>query len=76
MVKRIESAFVPLFIYNNRSGKDAKLLKKYKEPSWNYPVVRFFAADGSELIPRKDRVYSLKGIGERIDLALKKAGDP
>lgn len=72
-MKRIESEFVPLLVYNNKGGKDAALLKKYKEPSWNYPVVRFLDGDGKDLIPRRDRIFTVKGISRRMDLALKKA---
>ena len=75
-MKRIESEFIPLLVYNNKGGADAELLKKYKEPSWNYPVVRFLNSEGVDLIPRRDRIYSVKGITERMDLALKKTAPP
>ena len=57
-------------IYNNKGGKDATLLKKYREPSWNYPVVRFLNGNGQDLIPRKDKIYSVKGIRARMEQAL------
>lgn len=45
-------------------------MKKYREPSWNYPVVRFLNGKGEDLIPRKDKVYSVKGIRARMKQAL------
>ena len=39
-------------------------LKKYREPSWNFPVVRFLDEKGHDLIPRKDKVYSTKVCGK------------
>ena len=75
-MKRIESEFVPLLIYNSKGGQDAKLLTKYKEPAWNYPVVRFLDGKGRDLIPRRDRIYSVQGIRERMEAALEKASSP
>jgi len=70
LVDLIESAFVPLCIYNNHKGTDAVVLARYDEPSWNNPVVRFFAADRRELLARKDGVWSLPGITTRTQDAL------
>jgi hypothetical protein len=49
------------------------LLKKYREPSWNFPVVRFIDGRGRDLLPRKDRVYTVQGIRDRMKRALAKA---
>ena len=35
MVDAIEHLFVPLAIYNNKKGKDDKVLKQFGEPAWN-----------------------------------------
>lgn len=72
-MKRIESEFVPLLIFNNKGGKNAKLLKRYREPSWNYPVVRFLDGKGHDLIPRKDKLYTIKAIEARMKQALQAA---
>lgn len=48
------------------------LLKKYREPSWNFPVVRFIDGRGRDLLPRKDRVYTVQGIRDRMKRALAK----
>jgi hypothetical protein len=68
---------VPVAIHNNtRGGEDAKILKRFKEPAWNYQVIRFVDADGKDLIPRKDRVWTLKPLAERMIASLKKAKRP
>jgi len=40
IAEAIETLFVPVAIYNNKGGSDAKVLKYYNEPTWNNPVVR------------------------------------
>jgi hypothetical protein len=35
LVEAIETEFVPVFVYNNRGGRDAEILARYGEPSWN-----------------------------------------
>lgn len=69
--KLLEAAkqFVPVAIYNNKPGDDAKVLKRFKERAWNNPVVRFMTAEGEDLIPRKDGVYSLNDLLERLKQA-------
>ncbi len=74
MVRAIESEFVPLLIHNNQPGRDAKLLKRFKEPSWNYQVVRFLDAGGADIIPRKDRVWTTPALARRMVAALEKHG--
>ena len=75
LVEAIEDEFEPVLVYNNRSGgKDAELLKRFKEPAWNYQVIRFLKADGSDLIGRKDRIWTLPAVVGRMVEALEKAG--
>ena len=52
MVEAIETSFVPLVVYNNKKGADAKILQKYNEPSWNNPVVRILNSDGKNIVAR------------------------
>lgn len=52
LVDAIENEFVPLCIYNNKEGEDAKVLKKFNEPAWNNPVVRIINGDETELTIR------------------------
>ena len=69
----METLFVPLAV-NNRTGKDAGMLERYDEPSFNFPVVRFFAPGGEELIPREDGVWSGGALTARLAAALNVAG--
>ena len=76
IVEAIESAFTPLLIHNNKPGKDAEVMQRFAEPAWNYQVVRFLDAHGSDIIPRKDRVWESGPLAERMIAALDKAKQP
>ncbi len=76
MVKAIEEAFVPLLVINNTGGEDRKILKQFNEPAWNYQVIRFIDEKGKDIIPRKDRVWSLPALAKRMELTLKKHDQP
>jgi hypothetical protein len=65
--------FVPIAIYNNVGGKDAEILKRFSEPAWNNPVVRFLDENEKDVIPRKEGVYSVAELVDRMVLALEKA---
>ena len=73
VVEAIEDLFVPVLVHNNREGKDAELLKHFKEPSWNNPVVRYLDANESDLIQRKDGVWTTEATVRRMVAALKAA---
>ena len=66
IVEAIEDEFVPLVIYNNEKGEDAKILQKYREPSWNNPVVRVVNSKGDNIVDRLAENYSLQGITNTI----------
>ena len=70
MVEAIEDLFVPIAVYNNRGGADGRALQRFGEPSWNNPVVRFLDAEGDDWIPRRDGVWSTRGIAQRMRAAL------
>ncbi|MBC8105477.1 MAG: thioredoxin family protein [Anaerolineae bacterium] len=72
----IEHDAVPLVIRNNVAGKEAELLKRFGEPAWNNPVVRFLNADGKDLIPREDGVYDAFTVASRFIDALETANLP
>jgi hypothetical protein len=72
LVEAIETEFIPVLIYNNRGGKDAELLKRYREPSWNFQVIRFLDSAGRDIIPRKDKVWTREAVLERMISALQK----
>jgi len=74
MVEAIEEYFVPLAIYNNKSGADAKILKKYSEPSWNNPVVRIVDDKGQNLTERLSSNYSAIGLYEKMASVLDNRG--
>ena len=66
LVEAIENEFVPVAVHNNKSGRDAEILKRYQVPAWNFPGVRFVDARGKDLIARRDRVWSMPGIAARM----------
>lgn len=66
MVEAIEQYFVPLAVYNNLEGEDAKILKKYGEPSWNNPVIRIVDVQGNDVVERLASDYSLYGLYDRM----------
>lgn len=76
MVEVIENEFLPVLVYNNRGGEDRRLLKRFNEPAWNYQVVRFLDAQGRDIIPRKDRVWTVRHLAARMIEALQASGRP
>lgn len=70
MVEVIENLFVPLVIYNNKGGNDAQILKRYKEPSWNNPVVRIVDAQGVNVVSRLAGNYTSNGLTNSMEEAL------
>ena len=77
LVRAIETEFYPVLVYNNRSGRmDEELLKRYREPAWNYQVIRFLDAEGRDIIPRRDRIWTTGGVASRMIEALRAAKRP
>lgn len=74
LVEAMEELFVPLAIFNNRGGHDAEILKRYKEPAWNFQVIRYLDHKGVDLIPRKDKVWTVEETAKRMVTALKAFG--
>lgn len=70
MVEAIENSFVPLAIFNNKGGKDKEILEKYKEPSWNNPVVRIVDVEEQNVVPRISNDYSAATLSLRMKQAL------
>ena len=73
LIEAIEDEFIPVLVYNNQAV-DREILKRFKEPAWNYQVVRFLNAEGKDLIPRKDRVWTTQALRTRMIAALQAAG--
>lgn len=77
IVDAIQNEFIPVLVYNNRSsGTDAQLLKRFKEPAWNYQVLRFLDSDAKDIIPRKDQVWTVTAVSNRLAEALSAAKRP
>lgn len=74
MVEAIENEFVPLAIFNNKGGKDAKTLTRYNEPAWNNPVVRIVDAQGKDLVDRVAGNYSPQGLFAAIERVITTEG--
>ena len=70
MVEAIEDLFVPVLVYNNKTS-DSAILKKFNEPSWNNPVTRFLNSNLTDVIQRKDGVWDLQPMAQRMADALK-----
>lgn len=75
MVEVIADRFVPVAIFNNHPGGDAEIMRRYDEPSWNNPVVRFLGPDGAELLPKLADRYDALGLHEKITAVLERLGD-
>ena len=73
IVEAIEEHFIPVLVYNNRDGEDATLLKRFSEPSWNNPIVRYLGPDGKDLIERVSGVWTTEGTTARMIAALQAA---
>lgn len=73
LVMAIENEFIPVLVFNNRKSDDI-VLKRFSEPSWNFPVVRFIDADGKDIIARKERVYDIDDMATRMVEALSASG--
>ncbi|MGI9241785.1 MAG: VPGUxxT family thioredoxin-like (seleno)protein, type 2 [Verrucomicrobiales bacterium] len=75
LAEAIEDEFVPMLVHNNAGGgADVEILKRYQEPAWNYQVIRFLDPAGRDLIPRRDRVWTMEGVAARMIAALDAAG--
>ncbi len=76
MVEAIENEFLPVLVYNNRGGEDRRQLERFNEPAWNYQVVRFLDSEGRDIIPRKDRVWTVRHLASRMIETLRAVGRP
>ena len=71
--------FVPVAIRNNNrdpKSSDTLTLKKFKEPAWNYQIVRFIGADEKDIIPRKNRPGDTQSLANQMIKALKTSKRP
>lgn len=71
MIEAIEDEFIPVVVYNNQDGKDKITLEKFKEPSWNNPVVRIVDVNGKDVVKRVANDYTPIGLYNAMQAALK-----
>jgi len=76
IAEAIETLFVPVAIFNNRGGADARVLKFYGEPSWNNPVVRIVNSKRKDIVKRIGGNYSKLGVVAAMQEALRKNNLP
>lgn len=76
LVPIIQDHFEPVVVYNNRGGEHERIRKQFKEPAWNYQVIRFLDDQGRDIIPRKDRVWSTPALSHRMIQVLEKKHRP
>ncbi len=74
IVDALEEETVPVWIKNNAgpTADDTRVLRRFREPAWNNPVVRILDP-GTErpLTPRLDGDYTVRATAQRIEQALK-----
>ncbi len=73
LVEAIETKFHPVFVYNNRPGRDAEILERFDEPAWSNPVVRLLDSAGQDLISRRAGVWTVREMATRMVRALEAA---
>lgn len=73
VVQALERQFIPVVVFNNKGGRDKQILTQFREPAWNYQVMRFTDHNLRELIPRKDQVWTVAATMDRVNQALKVA---
>lgn len=66
-----KESFHAVAIANNKKGYDAQILKMFKEPSWNNPVVRFIKADKSDIVEKIKRNWTSKNLVNTMITVLK-----
>lgn len=76
MVEAIEDEFIPVLVYNNVVGKDERIREQFKEPAWNFQVVRFLDGSSKDVIPRKDKVWTIGALAGRMVQALEARSRP
>lgn len=74
IVDAIDNYFIPLAIFNNNGGADAKILRQYNEPSWNNPVVRIVDKNGKPIAKRLAGNYNAAGLVDYMATVFPKSG--
>ncbi|MEO0649874.1 MAG: VPGUxxT family thioredoxin-like (seleno)protein, type 2 [Planctomycetota bacterium] len=76
LVEAAEELFEPVVIRNNVGGYEGAVRKRFDEPAWNNPVVRFLDSEGDDLIPRRAGVWQTGPLVERMVASLEAAQRP
>ena len=76
LVEVIETEFIPVAVANNKPGKNAGTMKRFREPAWNNPVMRFVDAAGKDILPRRDRIWKAGAVASRLIEAIEAANRP
>lgn len=74
LAEAIEGNFIPLAIHNNKPGRDAEILARFREPSWNNPVIHFLRPDGTPLIAKLANRYDPLAVHGKLVAALEAFG--
>lgn len=75
VVEAAETLFVPVAVYNNKGGEDARVLKRFNEPAWNNPVVRVIdPRSEKDLAPRVSETYAPAPVAAAMRAALRAGG--
>ena len=75
MAELIEDKFVPLVIFNNHPGDDNHILRKFKEPAWNNPVIYFLDKSRNSIIPKLENNYYPLSMYYKLKELLLKTGN-
>ncbi|MBL8900947.1 MAG: hypothetical protein JNM84_25165 [Planctomycetes bacterium] len=73
LVEAAEELFHPVAIRNNVEGYEDEVRKRFGEPAWNNPVVRFLGGDAQDVLERKDGVWERGALIARMCAALRAA---
>lgn len=76
IVEAAEDLFIPVVVFNSQGGADREILQAFKEPAFNFQVVRYLDAAGRDLIPREEGVWSVGDTAQRMAAALRSAQRP
>ncbi len=76
LAEAIEQCFVPVVVRNNVDGQEGAWRERFAEPAWNNPVVRLLDADGKDVLPRAENLWTPHAISARMIAALEKAKQP
>lgn len=76
IVRAAENDFIPVLVFNNQPGRDAEILRQFNEPAWNFQVVRYLNANGQDLIPREENIWTVQATASRMARVLHKLNRP